>query len=68
MEKALIVHRWGPRGYLVILTAGPGEVVRAEPFEATELRISVLFGIEDEEEYSRELAIVPSFELVEFAD
>jgi len=50
VEKALIVHRWEPRGYLVVLTAGLGEVVRAEPFEAMELRISALFGIEDEEE------------------
>src|SRR3954470_23394798 len=50
VEKTLIVHRWEPRGYLVVLSAGLGDVVRAEPFEATELRTSVLFGIEDEED------------------
>jgi Uma2 family endonuclease len=50
VEKTLIVHRWEPRGYLVTLTASIGDVVRAEPFESVELRISVLFGIEDEEE------------------
>jgi hypothetical protein len=50
VEKTLIVYRWEPRGYLVALTAGPGEVVRPEPFDSTELRVSVLFGIEDEEE------------------
>jgi hypothetical protein len=30
--------------------AGEADVVRAEPFEAMELRIAVLFGIEDDEE------------------
>jgi Uma2 family endonuclease len=49
-ERTLIVHRREPRGTLVVLTAGPCDVVRAEPFEATELRISVLFGIEDEKD------------------
>jgi hypothetical protein len=29
---------------------GLGDVVRAEPFESAELRVSVLFGVEDEEE------------------
>jgi hypothetical protein len=48
--KTLIVHRWEPRGYLVTLTAGLGDVVRAEPFESLELRVSVLFGIEDEDD------------------
>jgi Uma2 family endonuclease len=50
VEQTLIVHRWEPRGYLVTLTAAAGDVVRAEPFEAVELRISTLFGIEDDEE------------------
>ena len=50
VEKTLIAHRWEPPGYLVVLTAGLGDVVRAEPFASTELRISVLFGIDDEEE------------------
>ena len=50
LEQTLIVHRWEPRGYLVILTASAGDVVRAEPFEAVELRISTLFGTEEDEE------------------
>ncbi len=50
IEQTLIVHRRTPAGYLVVLTAAAGGVVRAEPFEAVELRVSVLFGIEDDEE------------------
>jgi len=50
LEQTLIVHRWEPRGYLVVLTAAAGDVIRAEPFESTELRVSTLFGIEDDEE------------------
>lgn len=50
VEKTLIVHRWEPRGYLTVVTAGLGDVVRAEPFESADLRIAVLFGVEDEDE------------------
>jgi Uma2 family endonuclease len=50
VEQRLIVHRWEPDGYREILTAGIADVVRAEPFEATELRLSVLFGSEEDEE------------------
>jgi Uma2 family endonuclease len=50
LEQTLIVHRREPGGYLVILTAAAGDVVRAEPFEAVELRVSTLFGVEDDEE------------------
>jgi Uma2 family endonuclease len=50
IEKTLIVHRWEPHGYLVVLTAGLGDVIRAEPFESTELRVSVLFGLDDEDD------------------
>jgi Uma2 family endonuclease len=50
LEHTLIVHRWEPRGYLVVLTAAAGDVVRAEPFDAVELRVSTLFGLEDDEE------------------
>jgi len=50
LEQTLIVHRWEPRGYLVVLTAAAGDIVRAEPFDAVELRISALFGVEDDEE------------------
>jgi hypothetical protein len=39
VEKTLIVQRWEPRDYLMVLTAGLGDAVRAEPFESTELRV-----------------------------
>lgn len=50
VEQTLIVHRWDPAGYLVVLTAAAGDVVRAEPFDAVELPVSTLFGVEDDEE------------------
>jgi Uma2 family endonuclease len=50
LERTLIVHRWQPRGYLVILTAAAGDTVRAEPFDAVELRVAALFGVEDDDE------------------
>ncbi len=46
----LVVHRLEPNGYLVALSASTGETVRAEPFDAVELPVGVLFGDEDEEE------------------
>jgi Uma2 family endonuclease len=50
VEQTLVVHRWDPSGYLVILTAAAGDVVRAEPFEAVELPVSALFGGDEDEE------------------
>jgi Uma2 family endonuclease len=49
-ERTLVVHRWQPGGYLIVLTAAADEEVRAEPFEATPLRLGVLFGDEDDED------------------
>lgn len=49
-EHTLIVHRWSDAGYVVVLTAAAGDTVRAEPFEATELRVSALLGLEDDDE------------------
>lgn len=49
-EKLLEIYRWTPEGYTLVRTAGPGETVRAEPFDAVELRTSVLFGDEDDDE------------------
>jgi len=49
-ERWLHVHRWEPDGYLVVHAAGEADVVRAEPFEAVELRVAALFGIEEDEE------------------
>ena len=40
----LTVLRHTPGGYLVALTAGPGDVVRAEPFDGIEFSISELLG------------------------
>ena len=45
----LRVFRWTPEGYLVALTAQAGQRVRAEPFEAVELEVGVLFGGDPEE-------------------
>ena len=50
VRAEVIVHRWQPAGYLVALTAAAGDVVRAEPFDAVELRVATLFGLEDDEE------------------
>lgn len=44
--ETLTVHRWTPDGYLIASRAGRGEIVRAEPFEALELVVGVLFGDE----------------------
>ena len=50
VEHTLTVHRWEPNGYLIVLAAAAGETVRAEPFEAVELSLSVLFGVDDDVE------------------
>jgi len=49
-EKVLQVLRWSEAGYLCVTSAGPNETIRAEPFDAVELRTNVLFGDEDDEE------------------
>lgn len=43
-RELLTVQRWSADGYLVVLTAGKGETVRAEPFDAVELVVGELFG------------------------
>ena len=45
-RAVLTVHRWTESGYLTILQAGRGDVVRAEPFEAIEIAVGTLFGDE----------------------
>ena len=45
-REVLTVRRWTEQGYLVALQATRGQVVRAEPFEAIELRVGLLFGEE----------------------
>ena len=44
IAETLLVYRWGPEGYVEILAAQRGERVRAEPFLAIELDVSVLLG------------------------
>jgi len=57
--ETLTVFRWTAPGYLVALVAGPGERVRAEPFEAVELDINELFGDPDEGEPTEGGSLVP---------
>jgi len=46
-EKLLLVHRWSPAGYTIVLSATSGQRIRAEPFEAIEINVGLLFGEED---------------------
>jgi len=48
-QETSSVDRWAPDGYLQILVAERGEVVRAEPFEAIALTVGVLFGDDEDE-------------------
>jgi Uma2 family endonuclease len=48
-ERILLVHRWSPDGYTVVQRAAAGETVRAEPFDAIELRVGVLLGDEEDD-------------------
>lgn len=43
-REVLVVQRWSTDGYLVVLTAGRGETVRAEPFDQVDLVVGQLFG------------------------
>jgi Uma2 family endonuclease len=47
-EKMLIVQRWTAKGYLTILTASAGQMIRAQPFDAIEIWVGELFGDEAE--------------------
>lgn len=49
-EETLSVHRWSPDGYVEVLAAQRGEQVQAEPFEAVQLQVGVLFGDDDAED------------------
>jgi Uma2 family endonuclease len=49
IEETLAVYRWHADGYVEILMAERSERVRAEPFDALELRVAVLFGEDDDE-------------------
>jgi len=47
-HETLTVLRWTPEGYLVAMTAGRRDRVRAEPFDAVEIPVAVLFGDDEE--------------------
>lgn len=43
-DATLTVMRWSPEGYVTLIVAEPGEVIRAEPFQEIELEVGTLFG------------------------
>jgi Uma2 family endonuclease len=43
-DSTLTVMRWNESGYITVMRAETGEVVRPEPFEAVELIVGTLFG------------------------
>jgi Uma2 family endonuclease len=49
-QETLTVHRWMPDGYLLVLAAERPDRVKAEPFDAIELSVAVLFGDDDDDE------------------
>jgi Uma2 family endonuclease len=48
-QGTLAVNRWHPDGYLEVLAAQSGQLVRAEPFDAIELSVSALSGVGEED-------------------
>jgi Uma2 family endonuclease len=49
IAETLTVHRFTEGGYLLVLAAERPERVRAEPFDAIELQVGVLFGDDEDE-------------------
>lgn len=49
VDETLAVYRWHPDGYVEVVIADRDERVRAEPFDAIEFRVGVLFGDDDDE-------------------
>jgi Uma2 family endonuclease len=49
VEETLAVHRWHADGYVEVLIAARDERVRAEPFGEIDLKVSTLFGEDDDE-------------------
>jgi hypothetical protein len=43
-DATLTVMRWSADGYVTLMRAERGEVVRAEPFQAIEFAVGTLFG------------------------
>ncbi len=50
IEEVLEVYRRTELAYALVLTAKAGQTIRAEPFEAVELRIDELFGADPEDD------------------
>lgn len=48
VAETLTVHRFTEGGYLLVLAAERSERVRAEPFDAIELQVGVLFGDDED--------------------
>jgi Uma2 family endonuclease len=48
-EQILLVHRWSADGDIVVQRAAAGEMVRAEPFHAIEIRVGALFGDDEDD-------------------
>jgi Uma2 family endonuclease len=49
-QETLSVNRWSADGYVEVLVADRDERVRAEPFEAVEIRVAFLFGDDDDDD------------------
>jgi Uma2 family endonuclease len=49
LEETLAVYRWHADGFVETLIADRLETVRAEPFDAIELRVGVLFGDDEDD-------------------
>lgn len=50
VEQLLEVYRHADGGYLLALSAKAGQRIRAEPFDAVELRVDELFGADPEDD------------------
>jgi len=50
VEQLLEVYRHAAGGYPLALSAKAGQRIRAEPFDAVELRVDELFGADPEDE------------------
>jgi len=48
-EQTLVAYRWHSEGYTEVLIAERDERVRAEPFEAIEMRVATLFDDDNDE-------------------
>ena len=49
-EQILLLFRHSAAGYVLVRSVSADEVLRAEPFDAVELRMAVVFGIEQDDD------------------